>query len=70
MTEIDNNGNTVSENTQSLTAKVKRLKQPVEFEVQQWGRFRVMLPNGGVITFFSDEEDKLLEWIINNGKEI
>tara|TARA_R110002020_G_scaffold330688_3_gene546322 strand:+ start:502 stop:720 length:219 start_codon:yes stop_codon:yes gene_type:complete len=70
MTQIDINGNTTNKNRKTLAAKVKKLPQPVQFEIQQWGRIWIKLPDGSKITFFADEEDNLLKWLLDNGEEI
>ena len=68
MTMLDINGNAVSKNRQGLTAKIKSIPN-VEFEVQQWGRIWITLKTGERITFFADEEPKLIDWLVVNGKE-
>ena len=68
MIKLDKNGNTVSKNRQGLTEKIKSI-QNVEFEIQQWGRIWIALDSGERITFFADEEPKLIEWLLVNGKE-
>tara|TARA_Y100000593_G_scaffold11215_1_gene19983 strand:+ start:1042 stop:1290 length:249 start_codon:yes stop_codon:yes gene_type:complete len=70
MTQLDINGNTNNKSRSHLTAKVKNLPKPVRFEVQQWGRIWIKLPDGGTITFFADEEPKLLAWVLDNGEEV
>lgn len=69
MTEIDINGNTKSTNAPALRAKVKRQAAPVRHSIQRpYLRVRVALPQGGIITFFADEELALTEWLETHGE--
>jgi hypothetical protein len=69
MTEIDINGNTKSTNAPALRAKVKRQAAPVRHSIQRpFMRVRVALPQGGIITFFADEELGLTEWLETHGE--